>query len=72
MMETDARSTSSFPYDDIDEAAEAQPLTSQAATAGASRDIHEDALNKSDGKFRTSPISSFSHFFQTPIQIFSH
>uniref|UniRef100_A0A4W6FY21 SRCR domain-containing protein n=1 Tax=Lates calcarifer TaxID=8187 RepID=A0A4W6FY21_LATCA len=46
MMETDARSTSSFPYDDIDEAAEAQPLTSQAATAGASRDIHEDALNK--------------------------
>ncbi|XP_031732388.1 scavenger receptor cysteine-rich type 1 protein M160 [Anarrhichthys ocellatus] len=36
VMETDAPSTSSFPYDDIDNPAAAQPLISQAATAGAS------------------------------------
>uniref|UniRef100_UPI0037E72D19 scavenger receptor cysteine-rich type 1 protein M130 n=1 Tax=Semicossyphus pulcher TaxID=241346 RepID=UPI0037E72D19 len=50
IMESDARSTSSFPYDDIDEAVfETQPLTSQPATAVASEVnyILESALNES-------------------------
>nr|XP_020473602.1 antigen WC1.1-like [Monopterus albus] len=37
--ENKAHSTSSFSYDDIDEATEAQALTSQAATANASDEI---------------------------------
>ncbi|XP_022618651.1 scavenger receptor cysteine-rich type 1 protein M130-like [Seriola dumerili] len=49
ITENDARSTSSFSYDDIDEA-EAEPLHSHATTAGASRDknIQQDTLNQSD------------------------
>ncbi|XP_068588843.1 scavenger receptor cysteine-rich type 1 protein M160 [Cebidichthys violaceus] len=38
VTENDARSTSSFPYDDIDDPAVAQPLISPAATDGASGD----------------------------------
>ncbi|TDH11093.1 hypothetical protein EPR50_G00080470, partial [Perca flavescens] len=42
ITENDARSTSSFPYDDIDEA---QPLTSQAATDADSRNnINQDGV----------------------------
>ncbi|XP_056241245.1 scavenger receptor cysteine-rich type 1 protein M160 [Seriola aureovittata] len=54
ITENDARSTSSFSYDDIDEA-EAEPLRSHATTAGASRDnnIQQDTLNQSDGKFQS-------------------
>ncbi|XP_047187233.1 scavenger receptor cysteine-rich type 1 protein M160 isoform X3 [Scophthalmus maximus] len=50
IMEHDAQSTSSFPYDDIDEAVEAQLLTSQGATSDASRDNYrrEDALDQGD------------------------
>ncbi|GLD45659.1 scavenger receptor cysteine-rich type 1 protein M130-like protein [Lates japonicus] len=49
MMETDARSTSSFPYDDIDEAAEAQLLTSQAATAdGVTYEVDDPQENYDD------------------------
>lgn len=58
IMEHDAQSTSSFPYDDIDEAVEAQLLTSQGATSDASRDNYrrEDALDQGDGKFWTNHI----------------
>ncbi|XP_070765856.1 scavenger receptor cysteine-rich type 1 protein M130 [Enoplosus armatus] len=35
LMESDAQSNASFPYDDIDEVAEDRPLTSQAAAGGA-------------------------------------
>lgn len=64
IMEGEARSTSSFPYDDIDEAVEARPLTSQAATAGASGQnyfFEEGVLDHSTGKFCTCLITSFSH-----------
>lgn len=64
IMEGDAQSTSSFPYDDIDKVAEAQPLTSQAATAGASGQnyfLEEGVLVQSTGKFCTCLITSFSH-----------
>ncbi|XP_034551085.1 scavenger receptor cysteine-rich type 1 protein M160 [Notolabrus celidotus] len=47
MMESDARSSASFSYDDIEEAAvETQPLTSEAINAGSSGDafIPEGAL----------------------------
>ncbi|XP_044065919.1 scavenger receptor cysteine-rich type 1 protein M160-like [Siniperca chuatsi] len=49
IMESDERSNASFSYDDIDEAAKARPLTSQAATAGAAGDnyIHERTLDLS-------------------------
>ncbi|XP_037629892.1 scavenger receptor cysteine-rich type 1 protein M130 [Sebastes umbrosus] len=49
VTENDARSTSSFPYDDIDDIAVAQPLTSKAATAAASgdNDNHEGDLHQS-------------------------
>ncbi|XP_038586007.1 scavenger receptor cysteine-rich type 1 protein M160-like [Micropterus salmoides] len=49
ITESDTRSNASFSYDDIDEAAEAQPLTSKAATAGPTGDnyIHEGALDQS-------------------------
>lgn len=65
VTENEARSNSSFPYDDIDEAAEAQPLTSQTTTAGASGGnyIHED---QSPGKFWTSPFTLFSHINTNP------
>lgn len=55
ITENDAQSNSSFPYDDIDEVTEAQPLTSQTTATGASggNDIHED---QSPGKFWTSPF----------------
>ncbi|XP_044208356.1 scavenger receptor cysteine-rich type 1 protein M160 isoform X2 [Thunnus albacares] len=47
--EHDARSTSSFSYDDIDEVDEARPLTSQADSAGTSGEnyIPESALDQS-------------------------
>ncbi|XP_035513024.1 scavenger receptor cysteine-rich type 1 protein M130 [Morone saxatilis] len=44
IMESDARSTSSLPYDDIDEVVETQPLTSQAS---GDRYIHDGALDQS-------------------------
>ncbi|XP_070825415.1 scavenger receptor cysteine-rich type 1 protein M130 [Chaetodon trifascialis] len=49
ITESEARSTSSFPYDDIDEETEAQPLTFQATTAAASgdKDLHEGVLDQS-------------------------
>ncbi|XP_041802231.1 antigen WC1.1 [Chelmon rostratus] len=43
--ESEAQSASSFPYDDIDEAAEARPLTSQAASGD--NDFHEGVLDQS-------------------------
>ncbi|XP_029363298.1 antigen WC1.1 isoform X1 [Echeneis naucrates] len=47
---TDARSTSSLPYDDIDEVGEAQPLTSPAATTGAQRENYiQDQSPAHDG-----------------------
>lgn len=63
IKENDAHSNSSFPYDDVDEAVEAQPLTSHAAIDVASRVnyFHEGAPDQSDGKFWTPSISSFSH-----------
>uniref|UniRef100_A0A8C4F1B9 SRCR domain-containing protein n=1 Tax=Dicentrarchus labrax TaxID=13489 RepID=A0A8C4F1B9_DICLA len=48
IMESDARSTSSLPYDDIDEVVETLPLTSQAS---GGRYIHDGALDQSSGKF---------------------
>ncbi|XP_045911254.1 scavenger receptor cysteine-rich type 1 protein M130 isoform X2 [Micropterus dolomieu] len=39
ITESDTRSNASFSYDDIDEAAEAQPLTSKAATAGPTDEV---------------------------------
>nr|XP_046253178.1 scavenger receptor cysteine-rich type 1 protein M160 [Scatophagus argus] len=49
IAEGEARSTSSFPYDDIDEAVEARPLTSPTATAGARDDkyVNQSVLNSS-------------------------
>ncbi|KAL3974047.1 neuroligin [Sarotherodon galilaeus] len=46
VSENDGRSVSSLPYDDIDEADEARPLTFPATTAPAARDInvHEDGV----------------------------
>lgn len=52
ITEHDAQSASSLPYDDIDEADEARPLTSQADTAGASGDNYiQSSLDQSTGKF---------------------
>ncbi|KAM3616980.1 uncharacterized protein V6R79_000555 [Siganus canaliculatus] len=54
MMERDARSTSSYPYDDIDEAVEAKPLRSQTPPAGASEsqsDFRNPGPEQSSGKF---------------------
>ncbi|XP_040009026.1 antigen WC1.1 [Xiphias gladius] len=50
IKENDAHSNSSFPYDDVDEAVEAQPLTSHAAIDVASRVnyFHEGAPDQSD------------------------
>ncbi|XP_078026342.1 scavenger receptor cysteine-rich type 1 protein M130 isoform X1 [Epinephelus lanceolatus] len=50
ITENDAHSTSSLPYDDIDDMLEAQHLTSQVATSGASGDnyMHEGALDQSE------------------------
>ncbi|XP_054465198.1 scavenger receptor cysteine-rich type 1 protein M130 isoform X1 [Anoplopoma fimbria] len=64
ITENDARSTSSFPYDDIDDVAVARPLTSGAATACATGDdrIHEGAPEQSPGKFPTSLNAFFSSF----------
>ncbi|XP_025757470.1 uncharacterized protein LOC102081748 isoform X1 [Oreochromis niloticus] len=44
--ENDGRSVSSLPYDDIDEADEARPLTFPGTTAPAARDVnvHEDGV----------------------------
>lgn len=58
IMESDGRSNTSLPYDDIDEAVEAQ--TSPVATAAASGDkfFREGALDQSSGKFQ-------SHLFHT-------
>ncbi|XP_076597662.1 scavenger receptor cysteine-rich type 1 protein M160 [Chaetodon auriga] len=49
ITESEARSTSSFPYDDIDEEAEAQPLTFQAAPAATSgdKDFHKGGFDQS-------------------------
>ncbi|XP_026010124.1 scavenger receptor cysteine-rich type 1 protein M130-like [Astatotilapia calliptera] len=46
VSENDGRSVSSLPYDDIDEADEARPLTFPATTAPAAQDInvHEDGV----------------------------
>lgn len=53
IMESDGRSNTSLPYDDIDEAVEAQ--TSPAATAAASGDkfFHEAAVDQSTGKLQS-------------------
>lgn len=50
ITENDAHSASSLPYDDIDDMLEAQHLTSQVATSGASGDnyMHEGALDQSE------------------------
>ena len=50
----DARSNSSYPYDDIDEMEEGRPLTSQADTDAASGDympMPDSAPDESAGKF---------------------
>lgn len=57
-MESDGRSNTSLPYDDIDDEVKAQ--TSPAATAAASGEkfFREGALAQSSGKFQ-------SHLFRT-------
>ncbi|XP_026189180.1 scavenger receptor cysteine-rich type 1 protein M130 [Mastacembelus armatus] len=45
MAENDSQSNTSFPYDDIDKATEAQPLTSLAATATHIHDDDDDHSN---------------------------
>lgn len=74
VTENDARSTSSFPYDDIDDMAVGQPLTSKAATAAASgdNDIHEGDLHQSAGKFGTGLITSFFTLEYQYFDNFSH
>lgn len=60
ILEGDARSTSSLSYDDIDEVVQAQPMNTEATTAGASGQnyIHEDVLHQEAGKF-------YSHVMHT-------
>lgn len=69
IMEHDAQSTSSFPYDDIDEAVEAQLLTSQGATSDASRDNYrrEDALDQ-DGEIYEvdDPLENYDDIEASP------
>ncbi|XP_070694977.1 scavenger receptor cysteine-rich type 1 protein M130 [Pempheris klunzingeri] len=61
--ENDAHSTSSLPYDDIDEAAESHPLTSQASDAGASGGsyIQEGVLDQREGTNHTQQILTCNH-----------
>lgn len=63
-------STSSLHYDDIDEVAEVQPLTSPGFTAAPPRDkyLPEEALDQQDGKFE--PISSQSFSLLDPVLFF--
>lgn len=63
IMEGDARSNSSFSYDDIDDVAQARPLNTQAATAGASGQnyFHEGVLHQRAGKF----CARFGHILFT-------
>ncbi|XP_067384291.1 scavenger receptor cysteine-rich type 1 protein M130 [Channa argus] len=53
MMDNDGRSISSFHYDDVDEAVEDRPLTSQASTTEASGDknLQEDTLDQNNATY---------------------
>ncbi|KAK2851022.1 hypothetical protein Q5P01_007298 [Channa striata] len=53
ILDSDGRSVSSFHYDDVDEAVDTQPLTSQGSVTGASGDnhLHEDALESNKATY---------------------
>ncbi|KAM7404253.1 hypothetical protein PAMP_011619 [Pampus punctatissimus] len=68
--EHEARSTSSFPYDDIDEVEEALPLTAQAYAAGASGggDIPESAFDQNGVTYEVDdPLENYDDIEADPV-----